>query len=371
MSFTNKFGRAALGAGIAVLLIAGTAATPAGAHPHFVETEGDPAVVAVDAAADGAWVVDAAGVVTTRGEAEHLGDLASIELDEPIVDLIATPTGAGYVMVAADGGVFAFGDAEFHGSAADLDLAAPIVGLAPTEGGYWLAAADGGVFAYGDAGFHGSAGAIDLDADIVAFDATTAGYRLVAADGGVFAFGDAAFHGSLAGGLGEDDHVVAIASTDDGYWIATADGDLDGFGAVADTRVDLESDDGLLELVDVAHRGDGVFDVLGDVAGPSLEGFHPGFTTPEAERYVSQLSAERLAVWEALAFCESTGRWDINTGNGYYGGIQFSPQSWWAVGGQDYPHQSSQIEQIYRGELLLELQGWGAWPGCTRKLGLR
>ncbi|MCP3938438.1 MAG: transglycosylase family protein [Actinomycetia bacterium] len=89
------------------------------------------------------------------------------------------------------------------------------------------------------------------------------------------------------------------------------------------------------------------------------------------EAFVAGLSVERIAIWDALARCESNGRWDINTGNGYYGGIQFSPSSWWSVGGEGYPHQASREEQIYRGELLLDIQGWGAWPGCTRKLGLR
>jgi hypothetical protein len=76
------------------------------------------------------------------------------------VALAATPTGQGYWLVAADGGVFTFGDARFAGSAGSLELAAPVVDLAPTPtgSGYWLAAADGGVFTYGDAAFAGSLG---------------------------------------------------------------------------------------------------------------------------------------------------------------------------------------------------------------------
>ena len=90
-----------------------------------------------------------------------------------------------------------------------------------------------------------------------------------------------------------------------------------------------------------------------------------------AEAFVASLPPERVAIWDALAHCESTSRWDINTGNGFYGGIQFTLSSWRAVGGTGYPHEHSREEQIYRGELLLEIQGWRAWPGCTRKLGLR
>lgn len=76
-------------------------------------------------------------------------------------------------------------------------------------------------------------------------------------------------------------------------------------------------------------------------------------------------------VWDRLAQCEAGGNWSINTGNGYYGGLQFTLSSWRAVGGSGYPHQASKSEQIARGEKLLAIQGWGAWPACTKKLGLR
>lgn len=76
-------------------------------------------------------------------------------------------------------------------------------------------------------------------------------------------------------------------------------------------------------------------------------------------------------VWDRLAKCESGGVWSINTGNGYFGGLQFSLSSWRATGGSGYPHQHSRSEQIKRAEVLLSMQGWGAWPACSRKLGLR
>lgn len=76
-------------------------------------------------------------------------------------------------------------------------------------------------------------------------------------------------------------------------------------------------------------------------------------------------------VWDRLAQCESGGNWSINTGNGYYGGLQFSLGSWRAVGGSGYPHQASKAEQIARAEALKARQGWGAWPSCTKKMGLR
>jgi hypothetical protein len=79
----------------------------------------------------------------------------------------------------------------------------------------------------------------------------------------------------------------------------------------------------------------------------------------------------RNTVWDRLAQCESGGNWSINTGNGYYGGLQFSLSSWRAAGGSGYPHKASRAEQIRRGERLKARQGWGAWPSCTSKLGLR
>ena len=86
---------------------------------------------------------------------------------------------------------------------------------------------------------------------------------------------------------------------------------------------------------------------------------------------VAGVSTSRGSVWDAIAKCESGGNWGINTGNGYYGGVQFSAASWRAVGGTGLPHQHSRETQIAMAERLQARQGWGAWPHCTRKLGLR
>lgn len=75
------------------------------------------------------------------------------------------------------------------------------------------------------------------------------------------------------------------------------------------------------------------------------------------------------ASWDRLAGCEASGDWSANTGNGYYGGVQFSLSSWQAVGGSGYPHEASRSEQIRRGQLLWEQGGWRHWPGCARKFG--
>ncbi len=76
------------------------------------------------------------------------------------------------------------------------------------------------------------------------------------------------------------------------------------------------------------------------------------------------------SVWDSLAACESGGNWAINTGNGFFGGLQFTLASWQAVGGSGMPNQASREEQIARGQILQARGGWGNWPACTAKLGI-
>jgi hypothetical protein len=75
--------------------------------------------------------------------------------------------------------------------------------------------------------------------------------------------------------------------------------------------------------------------------------------------------------WDRLAKCESGGRWNTSTGNGYHGGLQFSKSTWKAHGGKGSPDKASRAEQIKVAERVLRTQGWKAWPACSRKLGLR
>lgn len=76
-------------------------------------------------------------------------------------------------------------------------------------------------------------------------------------------------------------------------------------------------------------------------------------------------------VWDSLAQCESSGNWGINTGNGYAGGLQFSPSTWAAYGGTGSAANASREQQIAVAERVQAGQGWGAWPACSAKLGLR
>jgi LysM repeat protein len=79
--------------------------------------------------------------------------------------------------------------------------------------------------------------------------------------------------------------------------------------------------------------------------------------------------AAPASVWDKVAQCESGGNWNINTGNGYYGGLQFSSSTWRAYGGSGSASGASREEQIAVAERVLAAQGWGAWPVCSRKAG--
>ncbi len=79
-------------------------------------------------------------------------------------------------------------------------------------------------------------------------------------------------------------------------------------------------------------------------------------------------------VWDRLAQCESGGNWSINTGNGFSGGLQFTKSTWLAFGGGKYApvaHQATREQQIDIAKKVQAGQGWGAWPACTSKLGIR
>ena len=80
-----------------------------------------------------------------------------------------------------------------------------------------------------------------------------------------------------------------------------------------------------------------------------------------------------VAVWDSVARCESSGNWSINTGNGYYGGLQFSSSTWRAFGGLAYApqaHLATKAEQIAIARRTLHTQGPGAWPTCGYRAGL-
>ncbi|MFG2498783.1 transglycosylase family protein [Streptomyces sp. NPDC048441] len=85
-----------------------------------------------------------------------------------------------------------------------------------------------------------------------------------------------------------------------------------------------------------------------------------------------QAGAADSGVWDRIAQCESGGNWQINTGNGYYGGLQFSAGTWRAYGGGAYAataDRASKAQQIAVATKVQRAQGWGAWPSCSARAG--
>ncbi|WP_406479445.1 transglycosylase family protein [Streptomyces sp. NBC_01615] len=83
-------------------------------------------------------------------------------------------------------------------------------------------------------------------------------------------------------------------------------------------------------------------------------------------------AAADSGVWDRIAKCESGGNWHINTGNGYYGGLQFSAGTWRAYGGTAYAStadKASRAAQIAIATKVQHAQGWGAWPTCSARAG--
>ena len=194
-----------------------------GSHPLNAPIAG----VAENPNGGGYWMVGADGGVFNFGNAGFYGSTYSLgltgltgshPLDSPVVGIAPTPDGKGYWLVTKAGFVYGFGDAKFYGDTFSYGLTgltgshplnAPIVGIAaaPSGTGYWLVAADGGVFNFGSAGFHGTTytlgltgltGSHPLNAPIVGIvpTANSGGYWMVGKDGGIFNFGNAGFYGS-------------------------------------------------------------------------------------------------------------------------------------------------------------------------------
>jgi hypothetical protein len=195
----------------------------------------------------GYWLVAGDGGIFNFGKAKFFGSTGSLTLQRPVVGMTPTADRNGYWMVATDGGMFAFGDAKYHGSIPGLGLApagsgaakalaAPIVAMvaSPTGKGYLLVASDGGVFAFGDALFHGSCPGIGgCNGSVVAVvpDAGEAGYWVVTSTGHVYAFGNAAQVASGQPGATPGTITGATASaTGHGYLIVDSRGDVYNYG---------------------------------------------------------------------------------------------------------------------------------------------
>jgi resuscitation-promoting factor RpfB len=96
-----------------------------------------------------------------------------------------------------------------------------------------------------------------------------------------------------------------------------------------------------------------------------------GTREPAPEPAPTTNFASGSTVWDQLAQCESGGNWAINTGNGYYGGLQFNLQTWQAYGGTGLPSENSRETQIAVATRLRDATGgYGSWPSCSAQLGL-
>ncbi|MFA4082992.1 resuscitation-promoting factor [Mycobacteroides salmoniphilum] len=130
------------------------------------------------------------------------------------------------------------------------------------------------------------------------------------------------------------------------------------------------SQDIVYSVLSVNGRETGRMPVSNNVLTPARDsvlrvGAKPGTEVP---------TVTRGSAWDALASCEAGGNWAINTGNGFYGGVQFDYGTWLAHGGAKYAPRAdlaTREEQIAIAEKTLAVQGWGAWPVCSARVGAR
>ena len=146
-------------------------------------------------------------------------------------------------------------------------------------------------------------------------------------------------------------------------------------GVVAGAAVGLHAEDTSRDVKDVAAAAG--YDEI-ELAGAVISTGVDPYTYARWEGRLAPLPPPKLSVpswpWDALAQCESTSNWHANTGNGFYGGIQFDYGTWLRHGGAAFAPRADMAtreQQIIVGQRTLAVQGFGAWPACSRKLGLR
>ncbi len=270
-----------------------------GSAPDLGNSTGSGTAVSMvtNAAGTGYWVLRSTGQVTNHGTARHFGDLSTIALFRPAVSLSLLPNEDGYIILGADGGVFAFGAARFQGSVPEVSpLAArttTAVAIELESTGYRVIHDDGGVFAF-DVPFRGSIpGALPpgtrLDQPIVdSVPGPNNSYAMVAADGGVFAFGGLSFSGSL-GGSGRTDIVGATTDGLGGYAMVTKRGTITWFGSTQRAELAIG---GVADAADVAISEVVVGDPIPTTTTPPTT--TPPTTTPPT---TSPPSSGAVTIW--------------------------------------------------------------------------
>jgi Putative peptidoglycan binding domain/L,D-transpeptidase catalytic domain len=306
-----------------------------------------PAVgMAATPSGNGYWIVAADGGIFDYGDAGFFGSAGALPLNKPIVGMAATPDGGGYWLVASDGGVFSYGDATFFGSAGSLVLNQPVVGMAatPDGGGYWLVASDGGIFSYGDATFYGSTGSLHLNEPVVGMAAAPGGggYWLVAADGGIFDYGFAPFLGSM-GGTPLNAPIVGMAGDANGYWLAARDGGVFDFGTPFFGSMGGQSNPNPITAIAATPDGGGYW-LLPTSPPPAPPTLGPGASGAAVVALQSQLLA--LGYWvdtTSGTFDDSTEQavWALQKAAGLPRDGVVGPSTWAALSSGVVPHPHS------------------------------
>ncbi|CAN5718559.1 hypothetical protein BH20ACT2_BH20ACT2_04690 [soil metagenome] len=322
---------------------------------------------------EGWWMVTGSGDLVAAGDAEDLGHIVGAA--SPIVGLAPAAQGDGYWLAAEDGNVTPFGSAAAAVAAPADAPAGPVTAIVPTPTGegYWLATATGDVVAAGDAHDLGDAKATAAGQRVVGLVASPSGggYTLLADSGETWSFGDA----ELAPSRFDRTHVLpALGAARDVTAVARSGGQaLQATEAVPSTAADL----GAPEPAPAAASAPTASPEPASAPAPpepELAAVPESVAASEPDHQhepVETTTGPSDENFDRLAQCESGGDWAANTGNGYYGGLQFSDSSWQGVGGTGLAHEHSRATQIEMGRRLYNAQGWGAWPSCSRQVGLR
>gem|GEM_PF-2666737 len=344
------------------------------------EIKSNDAVVAIASPkkASGYWIV------TQNGRVFPFGDVTDFGSNEPgtsdsIVDMAVTPSGDGYWLMGSDGDIYTFGDATYYGTPNDIGIEnETYVALIPSKSGegYTLVTAKGTVNAFGDGVDFGGV-KYDLgDNKIVdaAMSAGAKGYYMLGADGEIKAYGEAKHFGNASIDRTKD-IAVAISVTDNGsgYWVLAQSANISSFGTADEFVPSEEEKRKAIPAVDLAvyNTGDGYWIASGKTQSQSnSDGSRK--RRPSAPGEAAPQHVASGDVWEALRNCEAGGNYSRNSGNGYYGAYQFSKRTWDSMGtGYAYAHEAPPEVQDDAARRLQARSGWGQWPACSRKIGVR
>lgn len=345
------------------------------------EVSADDEVVAITSTkkASGYWTVTRKGKVQAFGEVGEYGEIPENVIAQ-FVDIVSTPSGKGYWLLASNGNVYTFGDAKYFESPEVKGVFGHnYVKILPTKTGegYAIVEDNGDVMTFGDSTLYGTAkGQLNGDKIIDARNTPTdRGYIMLSAKGAVFAFGDATFYGAVsAGQLTDVATAIAFSHNGKGYWILTQNGiilpfgDAPSFGNAAE-----ESRTGAPSIDMAIHEsGDGYWVANGKVQpAPPVKIARKLVATAAPVAQLASASSNP-DVWAALRNCEAGGVYTRNSGNGYYGAYQFSAGTWNSMNtGYARADLAPPEVQDDAARRLQARSGWGQWPACSRKIGVR